>query len=79
LEKWSGKWDKGEAGGREGWVGPLIRMVSSDSYHYEHGKKGNPMREGPNKGIGKGVGSTKKNCTKNDRYYKNLGEERNPI
>jgi hypothetical protein len=43
FEKWSGKWDKGEAGGREGWVGPLRRMVSSDRYHCDQGEKGNPM------------------------------------
>jgi hypothetical protein len=33
----------GEAGGKEGWVGPLIIMVSSDRYHCDQVEKGNPM------------------------------------
>jgi hypothetical protein len=60
-------------------VGPLRRMVSSDRYHCDQCEKGNPMRKDPNKGVEKGVGSTKKNCIKNDRYHENHVEERNPM
>jgi hypothetical protein len=59
LEKWAGKWDRGGIEGREGWVGPLRRMVSNDRYHCDQVKKRNPMGYNPNKGVRKGVGSMK--------------------
>jgi hypothetical protein len=43
LEKWAGKWYRGNKKGLEGWVGPLRKMVSNDRYHCGKGEKGNPM------------------------------------
>jgi hypothetical protein len=43
LKKWAGKWYMGNKRVLEEWVGPLIRGVSNDRYHFNQGEKGDPM------------------------------------